>query len=388
MAMAQVAEQHVNTLRVELPEVKRHEADRESLLRSLEQSEARYRFAALATNDTIWDLDLETGRLNFHGKVGALQGDRPCLKDWENLIHPEDRERVIAGMDHATHRGQDHWQDEYRFQGGDGQWLNIVDRAYVAYNDEGRPARMVGAMQDVTARRRQEEFERQLVGIVSHDLRNPLNTITLAAAMMARSGDVGERAVMNMVRIQVAAERATRLIRDLLDFTRARLGEGIPIERRRVDLGTHFQELLEESRIAHANRAIKLHAFGNTTGDFDGDRLAQVLTNLIENAVKYGFAGSTVDVVLRGDPDGVLLTVHNDGPAIPADLMRRMFEPLQRGAEAVDVSGRSIGLGLYIVKHLVERHGGRIAIHSSDTDGTVVEIWLPRSVEEPQRRGT
>ena len=383
--MVRVAEQPASTRGVEPAGLKRDQPDTESLLRSLEESEERYRFAALATNDTIWDLDLETGRVNFHGKIGALQDERIELKDWENLIHPEDRDRVIAGMNHTFESGQNHWQDEYRFRGHDGEWLNIVDRAYVAWNAEGRPVRMVGAMHDATARQRQEEFERQLLGIVSHDLRAPLSTISLAAAMMARSGDVGERAVMNMVRIQVAAERATRLIHDLLDFTRARFGEGIPIERRRVDLDDLFRALLEESRIAHPNRSIELHTFGNTVGEFDRDRLAQVLTNLIDNGVKFSHPSSTVEIALRGEPDGVLLTVHNDGPAIPADVMQRMFEPLQRGAGTADVAGRSVGLGLYIVKHVVVRHRGRVAVHSSDPGGTTVEVWLPRSVEQPLR---
>ncbi|OJY22929.1 MAG: hypothetical protein BGO98_33395 [Myxococcales bacterium 68-20] len=378
--MVRVAEPPESTLGVESVGLKRDQTERESLLRSLEESDERYRFAALATNDTIWDLNLETGRLNFHGKIGALQGERIELTDWEDLIHPEDRERVVAGMNHAIASGQNHWQDEYRFRSSDGEWLNIIDRAYLAYNAEGRPLRMVGAMHDATARRRQEEFERQLMGIVSHDLRGPLNTITLAAATMARSGDVGDRAVMNLVRIQVASERATRLIHDLLDFTRARFGEGIPIERRRVDLGAIFQGLLEESRIAHPDRSISLHTFGDTAGEFDRDRLAQVLTNLIDNGVKYSPSSSTVDIVLQGEPDGVLLSVHNDGPAIPADLMQRIFEPLQRGTGTVNVVGRSVGLGLYIVKHVVTRHGGRVAVHSSDGDGTTVEVWLPRSV--------
>jgi signal transduction histidine kinase len=298
---------------------------------------------------------------------------------WMDQIHPEDRERVVAGLRTAIDRGDRHWQDEYRFGRGDGTWLTIVDRAYVDRSADGRPLRMVGAMQDVTARRRQEEFERQLIGIVSHDLKNPLNTILLAAGMVAGSADIGERAVRGTIHIQGAARRATRMISDLLDFTRARLGAGIPIDRRRVGLGALFRELVEETRVGHPDRSIVFESSGDLTGAFDADRLAQVLTNLLENALAYSPPASVARVTAVGKEDEVLLAVHNRGPAISAELLPRIFEPLQRGATAFDSTGRSAGLGLYIVKHLVEAHGGRVEVRSSDAEGTEFVVHLPRS---------
>ncbi len=357
------------------------EAERESLLRSLEQSEERYRLAALAADDAIYDWDIRGDRVAVQRLFSHPQDSILRAESWSELIHPDDRERVVAGLTAALERGDHHWQDEYRFVDADGRWLIVTDRGYIVYADSGEPIRMVGAMQDVTARRRQQEFERQLIGIVSHDLKNPLNTILLAAGMVARSEEIGERAVRNTVRIQGAAQRASRMIRDLLDFTRARLSGGIPIERRSADLGSLFRELIEDIRVGHPGRSVLFEASGDLTGDFDPDRLAQVLTNLTENAIKYSPDSSPVRVVLEGSGEGVLLRVHNDGPPIPSELVPKIFEPLSRGESAFDPDGRSVGLGLYIVKHLVTAHGGAVDVRSTQADGTEFVVRLPRCVE-------
>lgn len=363
----------------EISEQKRADVERESLLQSLERSEERYRLAALATDDAIYDWDVRSDRVTVNRMFSHAFETIGCLDSWGELIHPDDRQRVLTGLHAALDRGEHHWHDEYRFAKGDGSWLTISDRGYVVYDAAGRPIRMVGAMQDVTTRRRQEEFERQLIGIVSHDLKNPLNTILMAAGMVASSEEIGERAVRNTVRIQGAAERASRMIRDLLDFTRARVGGGIPIERRRVEVGALVRELVEEMRLGHPDRSILLEAAGDLTSELDPDRLAQVLTNLTENALKYSSRGSPVRVSLDGTDSGtIVLRVHNHGPPIAADLLPRIFEPLQRGSSALGGRDRSVGLGLYIVKQLVAAHDGTIHVRSTAEDGTELAVHLPR----------
>ena len=367
---------------LDITERQRAGAEREALLRSLEQSEERYRLAALATDDEIYEWDIRADRVTVHRMFSHAHERIRNVSAWSNLIHPQDRERVVAGLRAALKRGDRRWQDEYGFAKGDGTWLTIVDRGYIDHDATGRPIRMIGAMQDVTARRRQEEFERQLIGIVSHDLKNPLNTILLAAGMVARSEELGERAVRNTVRIQGAAERAIRMIRDLLDFTRARLGGGIPIERRSVDLGALVRDLVEDMRVGHPKRAIILEASGDLEASVDPDRFGQVVTNLVENALKYSLEGSPVRVTLEGGAaDLVRLHVHNDGTPIRVELLPRIFEPLTRGDSAFDADGRSVGLGLYIVRQLVTAHGGSVEVRSTEQGGTDFVVSLPRSAE-------
>lgn len=366
----------IATFILDISDRKRVEAERESLLRSLAKSEERYRLAALASDDAIYDWDLESDRVSYQAMYRRVVPANEA--SWADLIHPEDRETVVTSLHAALEHCSRQWRSEYRFRGAEGEWMVVSDRGYVVCDDTGHPVRLVGAMQDVTARRRQQEFERQLIGIVSHDLRNPLATILLAAEMMVCSTEVDPRTMTNAKRVRSAAERAMRMVGDLLDFTRARLGVGVSIERRPTDLRAVVQTLLDDMRVAHPNRPVVFESSGDCVGSFDADRLIQVVTNLIENALKYSPDGSDVRVTLEGDGDDVLLTVHNGGPAIPAELLPRIFEPLQRGDPTFDPASRSVGLGLYIVKHLVEGHGGRVQVHSSEVGGTTFEVELPR----------
>ncbi len=370
------------TFILDIRDRKRAEAERERLVRSLAESEERYRLAALASDDAIYDWDLRTESVSHRTMFGRGHDDVMSCPEWANRIHPEDRSRVLTELRAAIARGEQHWQAEYRFRTTSGEWGVVADRGYLVFDEDGKPARMVGAMQDVTARRRQEEFERQLIGIVSHDLRNPLSTIVFAAGMMETAAEHArdERLMKNVRRVQTAADRATRMIHDLLDFTRARLGTGIPVHRRRVRLTPLLQTLIDELRVGHPRHRIAFEASGDCTGDFDADRLSQVLTNLLENGLKYSPEDSTVTVELGRTPDrdhAVRLSVHNHGPAIPPDLLPRIFEPLQRGEPAFDRSGRSVGLGLYIVKRLVEAHGGTVTASSSSAEGTRFDVVLP-----------
>lgn len=376
--MVEASDSEAVTFVLDISDRKKSDRERERLLESLALSEERYRLVAMATQDAIYDWDMTTDSVRVHALFGPSRGPISTVHSWVDSIHPSDRERIIAGLTAAIQSGAHHWESEYRYARGDGSWLNIVDRAYLVRDSSGTPVRMVGAMQDVTSRRAQEDFERQLIGIVSHDLKNPLQTVLLAAEMLSLSDDLSETSRKSIERIQAAARRSARLIRDLLDFTRARLGGGIPIEPREVYLTPYFETLLEEVRAQHPGRAIEFEARGDLRGEFDADRLGQVLTNLVENALKYSPRQAPVRISLCGDADTVVLTVHNQGAPIPTEQQARIFEPMQRGEQTIDPTGRSVGLGLYIVKQLVEAHGGSVELASSAGEGTTFTVRLRR----------
>ncbi|HZH04018.1 MAG TPA: MASE1 domain-containing protein, partial [Myxococcaceae bacterium] len=202
------------------------------------------------------------------------------------------------------------------------------------------------------------ELEQQLMGIVSHDLRNPINAIALSAQRLRRN-PTPEVVDTSAERILMAAQRATRLIRDLLDFTQVRLGVGISVNRRPVDLHALAQQMVDEVRAAHPGRTLRLRSTGNVLGEWDPDRLGQVLSNLLANAVAYGPPEMPVEVEARGGPAEVVLEVRNGGPPIPADLLPdQLFAPLQRRPHHGPNTERSIGLGLFIVRGIVKAHGG------------------------------
>ncbi|QSQ22156.1 GAF domain-containing protein [Pyxidicoccus parkwayensis] len=226
--------------------------------------------------------------------------------------------------------------------------------------------------------RRRAEFEQQLVGIVSHDLRNPLAAISMSAGLMEKKGELSDSQKRMVVRINQATERAARMIRDLLDFTKARLGGGIALHRQPTDLKDVVHQVVDEVLVAHQGRRVELDVESELKGAWDPDRIAQVLTNLLSNALTYSPADAPVRVGARLDGDSAVLTIFNGGAPIPAELMPRLFEPMTRGMLKEGQSSRSIGLGLYIVRDIVQGHGGGVDVVSAADHGTTFTVRLPR----------
>jgi PAS domain S-box-containing protein len=226
--------------------------------------------------------------------------------------------------------------------------------------------------------RQQSDFEQQLVGIVSHDLRNPLSAIQLGTTLLMEQPGQTPDTLKTAARIASSTDRAIRLVRDLLDFTQARLGGGIHVQPSATNLHVLTRHVLEEIQQVHRGRVLELELQGDGHGLWDPDRLEQVVTNLVTNACKYSPADSPVKVSVAADGDEVVLRVHNQGAPIPESMLQTIFEPMTRGSSPSDRSGRSVGLGLYIVKHIVAAHGGEVAVTSDISSGTVFAVRLPR----------
>ncbi len=221
------------------------------------------------------------------------------------------------------------------------------------------------------------QLREQLIGIVSHDLRNPLNAITLSAATLMRRTDLDDRARGGLSRILDSANRANRLIRDLLDFTQARMGKSLPVRPRPMDLHELAQQVVDEVGQASPGRSFDLEGTGDVRGTWDSDRIAQVLTNLLTNAVQYSPPGTRIRVETVAEARQVVLSVCNAGPPIPADVLPGLFAPMTRGTDAGS-ERRSIGLGLYIVDQIVRAHGGTVEVESTEGTGTTFRVRLPR----------
>ncbi|WP_342377055.1 response regulator [Myxococcus stipitatus] len=225
--------------------------------------------------------------------------------------------------------------------------------------------------------RRRSEFEQQLVGIVSHDLRNPLAAIAMSVGLLEKKEPLSDSQRRTVQRIGQSSERAARMIRDLLDFTKARLGGGIPLHRRPMDLGEVVTQVLDEVQVAHPSRHVDVDVPPGVLGEWDPDRIAQVVANLLSNALVYSPSDAPVRLCARAEGGQVLLSVFNGGAPIPAELLPRLFEPMTRGTLKEGQSNRSIGLGLYIVRDIVRGHGGGVEVVSSEEHGTTFSVRLP-----------
>lgn len=215
----------------------------------------------------------------------------------------------------------------------------------------------------------------QMVGIVSHDMRNPLSVIHMSIALLERIGATEQQRKV-LARVARSTERANRLITELLDFTQARLGGGINVNPRPLALRAFVHDTVDELKGAFPERLTHEHAGDDVHCTADPDRLAQAVGNLVSNAIAYGSPGLPVTVTSRGGGGQFEIAVHNFGPPIPPEVAGSIFLPLERG-DKTDSSGRSIGLGLYIVSEIAKAHGGSVAVRSAEGTGTEFTVTIP-----------
>ena len=211
-------------------------------------------------------------------------------------------------------------------------------------------------------------FAEQMIGIVSHDLRNPLSGISLGTALLGR-GDLSEGQQRTLARIARSTDRALRLVADLLDFTEGRVGKGLSVTREPIDLHESIAQAIEELAPVYPARTIAHVRAGEGECVADAHRLAQLVGNLVANAMAYGSPDSPVTVTSSVDDTSFAVAVHNDGPPIPSEQQASLFEPMTRGAHPTD-KGRSVGLGLFIVREIARAHGGSAVVTSTAEAGT------------------
>lgn len=217
-------------------------------------------------------------------------------------------------------------------------------------------------------------FAEQTVGIVSHDLRNPLAAIRNGLALLRRLA-LPDAAASTVERMRASTDRAERLVRDLLDFTEARVGSGLRIRPTPVALHALVADSVDEMVAAHPTRLVRHVAAGEGDCVADPDRLAQLVGNLVSNALAYGAPDRPVTVESRMRQQLFEIEVHNHGTPIPADRIERLFEPMERGSH--DGSPHGVGLGLYIVRQIALAHGGTVAVTSDARDGTRFTVCCP-----------
>ncbi len=221
-----------------------------------------------------------------------------------------------------------------------------------------------------------EDFERQLIGIVSHDLRSPLSAVALGAEHLAKAElPAFEHQIAE--RLKLAARRAVRLTHDLLDLTSIRHTGRLPLTPDRHDVYELVAAAVDELRSLNPTCVLELERSGDTRAELDGERVGQAIVNLLGNAVRHA-SDHAVRVRVDGKGSEICVEVHNLGDPIPEEVMQTLFEPFKRGS-AENSAKRSVGLGLFIVDQIVRAHGGYVSATSTRETGTTFTLSLPRS---------
>ncbi|OCR26507.1 histidine kinase [Pseudomonas syringae] len=221
------------------------------------------------------------------------------------------------------------------------------------------------------------------LAILGHDLRAPLQAVSMSADLLERKAKLDDAAQTYLARIKSGTRHMGAMVSDLLEFVRSRLGATLPVERKHMDLAAVCREAIEEACAGQPECNPVLNVHGDTTGNWDPGRINQLLQNLIGNALQHGSANQEISIRITGEDNNVELVVHNVGNPIDENAIGSIFDPLVRNPSAEqDAKGpsTSLGLGLFIVKEVVNAHGGSITVTSNVDDGTTFTVVLPKSI--------
>jgi PAS domain S-box-containing protein len=519
---------------------------------AVRRAHERYALVARATNDVIWDWDAEQATIVWNDALRAMFGYEPDQIDnrlqwWDSHLHPDDRERVVAGINSIIEQGGSSWTDEYRFERADGTFTEVLDRGYIARSEDGTPVRMIGAMLDVTERKRAERIaafmaeasavlassldyhatlarvaqlmvpllsdrcfvdlrigdqtyerlaaidedsadapasERDLIdpiidhikevmatgkarllgdvearsfgtrsalivpltvsegssmgaltlamthsgrslaerdlrvvedvarraamaveharlyadvqkaslakdeflAILSHELSTPLTIILGWSGIISQQDATGEEVQRGIEAIRSSAIAQARLIDDVLDLSRVTTGK-LRFNQEEVSIGPLVEDSLTAVRVAAAAKRIELIVPEKTTATVLGDanRLRQVIWNLLTNAIKFTEPGGRVSVSIENPAGMIRLTVTDTGRGIDPDFLAHVFEPFRQADASTTRTHGGLGLGLAIVRYLVEAHGGTVAALSDGAGrGTRFVVELPSVQTAPE----
>jgi signal transduction histidine kinase len=230
-----------------------------------------------------------------------------------------------------------------------------------------------------------DHSKEMFLAVLGHDLRTPLGAVLMSSQFMLDTGDLVEPYRALASRIAHSATRMNGMVSDLLDFTRTQLGSGVPIVRAETDLAKMVRNAVDEVGAANPDRSFEMSTSGNVIGEWDEARMHQALTNLLANAAQHGAAEWPISVHMSGEPEDVVIVVHNFGKVIPSSEIFGIFSPFKRLKEGVPVERDSsnLGLGLFIADRIVKAHGGTIEVTSAASTGTFFTIRLPRDPTAP-----
>ncbi len=347
-------------------------------------NEERFRTLVMTSSALVWQATAE-GHVDHEGwqqftGVDAGRGQWGWLK----AVHPADQDRVREAWTQAV-AAVSPYVCQLRIRRREGGYASVVARA-APIPTSGPVREWIGMLTDISDRVRVDEARERFIGILGHDLRNPLNAIVMGVELL---GDLPAPHSNVVATVARSAHRMEVMIRDVLDFARGRLGDGIPVVPSQVDLHRVCEEIVAEMTQAYPARTFSFEAAGDLRGEWDPDRVEQVLSNLVGNAVTHG--EGAVRVTASDAGGDVVMTVHNQGAAIPAAMISTLFDPFSRAVQ--DVSGKhgaadGLGLGLYIASEIVHAHGGTITVSSVQGEGTTFAVRWPRKVQRRRARTT
>jgi signal transduction histidine kinase len=346
------------------------------LLKDLRATETRFRVSLDGARTAVFEQDAS---LRYRWQYDSRIPFSPVGRMDEDVFPADEAALLTALKRRVVETGENTTQELAATIGGVRRIYRVSLEAM--RDNAGKPVGLIGSATDISEEKRTQQqlgealgFRDRIMGVLGHDLRNPLNAAKLAAAALLRQ-DLPEAVRGKLAVIGRAADRMSEMIETLLDFARVRGQGGLPVTRVRTDLGALAREVASEFAAASPDRALEVDVRGELEGRWDPARVQQAISNLLANASEHGDPHGPVRLSVDGSGEAVVVKVRNDGPPIPSELRPVLFEAFARG----DRSPHGLGLGLFIVKQIAVAHGGTIEVESSADTGTVFTLVLPRA---------
>lgn len=346
------------------------------------ESEERFRLAARATNDALWDWNVRTGTVWWnHGFQELFQhpDSRPTVAVWMSLIHPNDAPRIWHGLEAFLESTSEVWIDEYRFRRADGRYAWVLDRGFAIRDGGGRAVRMIGSMLDISERKESERLKSDFVSFVSHQIRTPLSGIRWMLELAAETPGLRDGTAGHIADARESAARLSELVNDLLDVAKFESGrlKGTPEP---LGLAALTDSVAAEMAPLVADKALDVEISCDRFTPpvlADAQLMRQVVTNLLSNAMKYTPAGGRITVSLSPHNGSVTWSVRDTGIGVSRGALPRLFEKFYRADNAVQVNAEGTGLGLHLVRLIVAQAGGRVWCESEEGQGATFSFTLP-----------
>ena len=354
---------------------------------ALKESDDRFRLVTRATSDVVYDLDLkyDTSWFNeaLHTEYGYPRDEKTNVIDWwATHVHPEDAMRVNDELSAALESDDRTWTSEYRFKKHDGTYIEVRDRAFIMRDQKGKPIRIIGSLLDITQQKELERAKDEFISLVSHQLRTPLTSIRLFTEMIA-DGQVGkltdgQQDYIN--KVHDSTNRMIHLVGDMLNISHIELGR-LKVEPVLTDmnelLGWHIEEVKPFAETKGLE--IKFTPKQNMPPvSVDPILFSQIVHNLLTNAIRYSDPGAgEIKVVFRKTKTCYELSVSDNGIGIPDSVQPRMFNSFFRADNAIKIQGEGSGLGLYLIKLIMDSTGGKVWYKSILNKGSTFYVSIP-----------
>jgi two-component system CheB/CheR fusion protein len=372
----------------------------EECTRELSASEERFRLISRATNDAVWDWTFIDNKLWWNEGFKTIfqytqDQIEPGIESWYSRIHPDDKDRVISGINQAINAGESQWSDEYQFMKADGTYAYVFNRGYIIHNENNMPYRMLGSLIDLTKlKKAQEDLQEtnkhltkinadldNFIYTASHDLKAPINNIEGLMINLEKMLHSDNKHVSLIIEhIKKSIDRFKITIKDLTEISK--IQKNLDTEVTQIS----FEDIMEDvqlgiSDLINQNNANIIKDFSNITEvRYSRKNLNSILYNLASNAIKYCSPDRQPEIRISTYRDGsdIVLQVSDNGLGIKESQKDKLFTMFKRLHTHVE----GTGVGLYIVKRIVDNNGGRIEVESTLNEGSTFKVYFTNQFSE------